>query len=253
MGALKSRLKATWSDGDYGVVAEKLEDEGIISSDLLFRVLVALQGYEDKLVAGDYEFEKGMPTLEVLERIRSGQTAPLVVTIREGLRAEEIAELMEDKTVLSAEDFLEAIEIWYEFSFLYTKPYWATLEGYLFPDTYFFSRNMTAEEVVLQILENFDERVDDPWNRAEQRDDDLRTPVRHLAPGKQVAGEGFCHEHQENQHADEPDQFARFLVRAVKHRAEHVQVDDDEEERRPRGMHVSNEPAPLDVAHDVLD
>jgi len=141
-------------------VGEKLEDEGVIASALLFRVLVALQGYEDKLVAGDYEFEKGMPTLEALERIRHGQTAPLVVTIREGLRAEEIAELMEDKEVVSAEDFLAAIEKWYEFSFLYTKPYWATLEGYLFPDTYFFSRNMTAEEVVQQILENFDRRVD---------------------------------------------------------------------------------------------
>ncbi|KPJ48240.1 MAG: hypothetical protein AMJ38_05760 [Dehalococcoidia bacterium DG_22] len=141
-------------------VGEKLEDEGIISSGLLFRVLVALEGYEDNLVAGDYEFERGMPTLEVVERIRRGQTAPLVVTIREGVRAEEIAELMEEKEVVSAEDFLEAIESWYEFSFLYTKPYWANLEGYLFPDTYFFNRNMTVEDVVQQILENFDQRVD---------------------------------------------------------------------------------------------
>jgi UPF0755 protein len=123
-------------------------------------VLAALEGYDQKLVAGDYEFEKGMPTLEVVERIRRGQTAPLVVTIREGLRAEEIAELMESKKVISAEDFLRAIEQWYEFSFLYTKPYWANLEGYLFPDTYFFHRNMTAEEVVQQILENFDQRFD---------------------------------------------------------------------------------------------
>jgi UPF0755 protein len=141
-------------------VGEKLEDEGIISSGLLFRVLVALEGYEGKLVAGDYEFEKGTPTLEAVERIRRGQTAPLVVTIREGVRAEEIAELMEDKNVVSAEDFLEAIESWYEFSFLYTKPYWANLEGYLFPDTYFFGRSMTTEEVVQQILENFDQRFD---------------------------------------------------------------------------------------------
>lgn len=141
-------------------VGEKLEDEGIISSGLLFRVLVALEGYEGKLVAGDYEFEKGTPTLEAVERIRRGQTAPLVITIREGVRAEEIAELMEDKKVVSAEDFLEAIESWYEFSFLYTKPYWANLEGYLFPDTYFFGRNMTTEEVVQQILENFDQRFD---------------------------------------------------------------------------------------------
>lgn len=142
-------------------VSDKLEDEGVISSGLLFRVLVALQGYEDKLVAGDYEFEEGTPTLEVIERIRQGQTAPLVVTVREGVRAEEIAELMEEKEVISAEDFLEAIQQWYEFSFLYTKPYWANLEGYLFPDTYFFNRNMTAEEVVQQILQNFDQRFDE--------------------------------------------------------------------------------------------
>jgi UPF0755 protein len=141
-------------------VGDKLEDRGVISSGLLFRVLVALEGYEDKLVAGDYEFDRGTPTLEVIERIRSGQTAPLVVTIREGLRAEEIAELMESEKVISAEDFLEAIESWYEFSFLYSKPYWADLEGYLFPDTYFFNRNKTAEEIVLEILENFDEHFD---------------------------------------------------------------------------------------------
>jgi len=141
-------------------VGAKLEDEGVISSGLLFRVLVALEGYDQKLVAGDYEFEKGMPTLEVAERIRHGQTAPLVVTIREGLRAEEIAALMESKKVIPAEDFLQAIDQWYEFSFLYSKPYWANLEGYLFPDTYFFHRNMTAQEVVQQILENFDQRFD---------------------------------------------------------------------------------------------
>ena len=141
-------------------VGDKLEQAGIISSGLLFRVLTALEGYDHKLVAGDYEFEKGMPTLEVAERIRRGQTAPLVVTIREGLRAEEIAELMESKKVVSADDFLQAIEQWYEFSFLYSKPYSANLEGYLFPDTYFFHRNMTAQEVVQQILENFDQRFD---------------------------------------------------------------------------------------------
>jgi UPF0755 protein len=141
-------------------VGDKLEDEGIIASGLLFRVVVALEGYDSRLVAGDYEFDKGMPTLEVIDRIRRGQTAPLVVTIREGVRAEEIADLMEEKEVVSAADFLEAITQWYEFSFMYTKPYWATLEGYLFPDTYFFNRNMTADQVVQQILENFDQRFD---------------------------------------------------------------------------------------------
>ncbi len=141
-------------------VGEKLEDQGVISSALLFRVLVGLEGYQGKLVAGDYEFEKGMPTAEVVERIRRGVTAPLVVTIREGLRAEEIAELMEAKKVVSAADFLQAIKGSYDFTFLRSKPFRANLEGYLFPDTYFFSRNLTAEEVVQHILETFDQRFD---------------------------------------------------------------------------------------------
>jgi UPF0755 protein len=139
-------------------IGEKLEDEGIISSALLFRVMVALEGYEEMLKAGDYEFEKGMPTVEVIERLRQGITAPLVVTIREGVRAEEIADLMERKGVMSREDFLQAIQASYDFIFLRSKPYGQNLNGYLFPETYFFGRAQTLEEVIQQILTTFDER-----------------------------------------------------------------------------------------------
>ena len=142
-------------------IGEKLEDEGIISSALLFRVMVALEGYEEKLKAGDYEFEKGMPTVAVVERLRQGITAPLVVTIREGVRAEEIADLMEDKGIMSREEFLEAIQASYDFIVLRSKPSGQDLNGYLFPETYFFGRAQTPEEIVQQILTTFDERFNE--------------------------------------------------------------------------------------------
>ena len=93
----------------------------------------------------------------------------------------------------------------------------------------------------------------DQRQRAEQRHDHLRAPVGHVAPGEQVAEERHAHHHQVDDHAEDPQQLARLAVGAVEHGAEHVQVDDDEERRGAGRMQVTDQPAPLDVAHDVLD
>ncbi len=140
-------------------VGDRLEKEGVVSSALLFRIMVALEGYEGQLVAGDYEFEKNMPTVQVVQRLHDGITSPLVVTIREGLRAEEIADIMEREGVTTREAFLQAIQGSYDFAFLRNKPSAANLEGYLFPDTYYFGRSATAEDAVKEMLANFDEKV----------------------------------------------------------------------------------------------
>jgi len=139
-------------------VGERLEKEGVVSSALLFRIMVALEGYEQQLVAGDYEFEKGMPTVQVIDRLRKGVTSPLVVTIIEGMRAEEIADIMQREGVVNRQSFLEAIQGSYDFAFLRNKPLSANLEGYLFPDTYFFGRTTTVEDAVKQMLDNFDKK-----------------------------------------------------------------------------------------------
>ena len=95
--------------------------------------------------------------------------------------------------------------------------------------------------------------ADAEGQRPEQRDDHLRAPVRHLAPGQQVAEERLRHEAEVDEHAEDPEKLPRGLVRAVEQGPEHVQVDDDEERGRPGGVHVPDEPSPFDVAHDVLD
>jgi len=142
-------------------VGERLEKEGVVASAILFRIMVALEGYEGQLVAGDYELEKGMPTVQVIDRLHKGITSPLVVTVIEGMRAEEIADIMQREGVTSSQAFLEAIEGSYDFAFLRNKPVSANLEGYLFPDTYFFGRTTTAEDAVKQMLENFDSKFSD--------------------------------------------------------------------------------------------
>ena len=99
----------------------------------------------------------------------------------------------------------------------------------------------------------FDETGPDQRDGAEQVDDDLRTPIGHVAPRQHITHERLSHQREIEQHAEDPQQFARLTIGAVQHRAEHVQIDDDEEERRTRRVHVADEPAPLDLAHDVFD
>ncbi|MNZ73422.1 hypothetical protein D3C78_918330 [compost metagenome] len=93
----------------------------------------------------------------------------------------------------------------------------------------------------------------DHRNGAEQRDDHLGTPVGHLAPRQQIAHEGFSHQAEVDQHAEDPHQLSRLLIGAVHQAAEHVQVDNDEERRRTRGVHVADDPAVVDITHDVFD
>ena len=97
------------------------------------------------------------------------------------------------------------------------------------------------------------ERLTDEGQRTEERDDDLRAPVRHLSPGQQIAEERLRHEAQVDEHPDNPQQLAGSLERAVHHATKHVEVHDDEEEGGAGGVHVADEPPPLHVPHDELD
>ncbi len=143
-----------------GDVADQLADAGVIESAPLFRILANLMGVEDEIMAGEYEFDRGMPTLQVIGRLRRGITLPLAVTVPEGLRSEEVALVMEAAGIVSAEDFERALTSGeYGFDFVAGLPPSASLEGYLFPATYGFSREVTAEEVVRRMLTAFDDRV----------------------------------------------------------------------------------------------
>lgn len=139
-------------------IGEELEDAGVIQSARLFRVLASLMGVGDDMVAGDYEFERGETALTAIRRISQGVTAPMVITIPEGLRADEIGDLLESRGIVSADDLRRALGDIYEATFLSELPADAALEGFLFPATYGFSRDTSGHEVVQKLLNAFDQR-----------------------------------------------------------------------------------------------
>ncbi|MCH8025518.1 MAG: endolytic transglycosylase MltG [Chloroflexi bacterium] len=139
-------------------IAEKLEEAGVIESARAFRVLTAFMGVGDDLAAGRYEFQPGITAIVAVQRISQGITASNSVTIREGLRSEEIGDLLEREGIVSAAAFREALTETYEASFLAELPTGASLEGFLFPATYQLPSEITAHEVVQRLLAAFDAR-----------------------------------------------------------------------------------------------
>jgi UPF0755 protein len=147
------------ADGEgAGDIGQKLGEAGVIQSERLFVVLAALMGVGNDLEAGEYEFGLGTTAISAVRRISQGRTAAFGVTIREGLRVEEIAELFEEESIVSRRAFLSALQGRFEASFLAELPEGTQLEGFLFPATYNFPLGVSASEIVQRLVAAFDER-----------------------------------------------------------------------------------------------
>ena len=140
-------------------IGDTLEAEGVIESAIQFRVLVELMGYDRLLQAGEYELDPNTPALNVVYRMRRGIVSSLFVTVIEGWRLEEIADALDEQGVISRDEFLEAAVAGnFDFDFLGRLRAATSLEGYLFPATYFYRRDDTAEDVIQRMLEATNEK-----------------------------------------------------------------------------------------------
>ncbi len=137
-------------------VGERLQATGLIRSSWVFRLTASIYSLDSSLEAGEYELRPNMSLSEIMAQLQ--KASPFRLTIPEGWRLEQVAALVEEKGLFSKEDFLRASRAQYTNSFLSSRPAGASLEGYLFPDTYFLSASTTASELVNKMLANFDGR-----------------------------------------------------------------------------------------------
>jgi UPF0755 protein len=135
-------------------ISALLEDEGIIGSGDLFVLYVIGRGWQDRLKAGEYEFKRGDTTSEVARKLAEGDVVIHKVTIPEGLTLRETAELLGRNGVLDPDEFIAASS---DPKLLKILPGRSVtgLEGYLFPDTYSYTKGVTAEEFVRMMVSRF--------------------------------------------------------------------------------------------------
>ncbi|HEU4759993.1 MAG TPA: endolytic transglycosylase MltG [Dehalococcoidia bacterium] len=140
-------------------IGEALERAGVIESAVHFRILVALMGYDGLLQAGSYEFDPGTPVLQAVYRMRRGIVSSRFVTVVEGWRLEQTADALAEQGI-PRDGFLQAARAGgYDFAFLDGLRSGQSLEGYVFPATYYLRRSDSAADVVRRMLQAFDANV----------------------------------------------------------------------------------------------
>ncbi len=146
-------------------VAYRLEGMGLVSDPEVFVRLVQYLDIDRSIQAGAFTLGSDMSMRQVAYELQHGRMPSVEVTIPEGLRAEEVAVLLERSGVIdSADAFLRAVEAGRsDYDFLVYRPEGSpqSLEGFLFPDTYYFPKNTTPKTVLDMMLANFDDRVQD--------------------------------------------------------------------------------------------
>ncbi|MBN2645853.1 MAG: endolytic transglycosylase MltG [Desulfuromonadaceae bacterium] len=130
-------------------VARELERHQVVRNALAFRLLARLRGDSRLLQAGSYQFDPPLTPLQVLDKLVRGEVELVRCTLPEGLTAVETVERLVEAGLGRRERFLACLS---DPDFLHQlKVSAATLEGYLFPETYAFAAG-TPEAAVLETL-----------------------------------------------------------------------------------------------------
>ncbi len=151
-------------------IARLLEDEGVIASRHALVLLALWEEKAGKIQAGEYLFSPAQSVSQILDDLVAGNVIKHMVMIPEGFTMFDIARLMEEAGLVSQESFLLAARDRRLLDDLRIPT--ESAEGYLFPDTYAFTRDVTAESMVRTMVGRFWEiwQEEDFARLAEERD-----------------------------------------------------------------------------------
>jgi UPF0755 protein len=128
-------------------IARLLRTSGVIADETAFRIGVRTLGREKPLLAGEYEFPKGVSAREAMEILQSGKTVVRRLTIPEGLTSQEILDRL-SKT----EGLFGSITI-------------HPADGELLPETYHFSYGDQRDDLVKRMQAAMRDTLEDLWKR----------------------------------------------------------------------------------------
>jgi UPF0755 protein len=139
-------------------IAKQFEQQGIVRSRYgfdLWRLLENLRNARGgSLKAGEYRFDHPARISEVYDRLRRGDVYTIAVTIPEGANIFDIAARVEAAQLGTREAFESAARR-NTALIVDLDPKAASLEGYLFPDTYHFGRHVTPTQMVAAMVKRF--------------------------------------------------------------------------------------------------
>lgn len=144
-------------------ISKNLHKEGLIKNQFVFETWIWVKKAQSKVLAGDYVFAGDISISHLISTILNGPDVnDGSITLLEGWDRNLMAKYLEKQNI-PADDFLgmtDNADIWSSvYDFLEGVPKESTLEGFIFPDTYFINNDTSAEDLVIKTLDNFNKKI----------------------------------------------------------------------------------------------
>ena len=133
--------------------ADLLHQKDIIKNPYKLILIARIKGYDKRLKAGEYLLSAAMTPRQILDIMVKGEVKLYKLTVPEGYNIEQIGELVARAQIGTKAEFIQAASD----SALTQKMGLEakTFEGYLFPDTYFFPKNVTVDKIISTMVQRF--------------------------------------------------------------------------------------------------
>lgn len=161
------------------IIAGNLKAEGLIDSAFMYKIYLWASGDKAHLQAGEYDIPENSSMVDLTKILSEGEIVSneVKITLPEGLTAAEMAEIFDNEGVIDSSAFIEISQIHDSrellpdetYTFFKDKPEDQAMEGYLFPDTYYFYRGSSQADVLKKFLDNFGVKAGDALMDASQQ------------------------------------------------------------------------------------
>ncbi len=151
-------------------IARKLQKAGVINNSDVFYLYVKLNKLAPNIQAGKFQIPQNLTIIQVAQTIQKAAGNDLWITIREGLRLDEVAEeldktfLKEENSKFDKEEFTSIInnpdQYAIEGKLIAYKPEGKPLEGFLYPNTYNVPKDITSLELIKLLITTFEKKLE---------------------------------------------------------------------------------------------
>lgn len=151
------------SGENFSQMSRRLHDQGIIGHPLKFSWYARLKGHDKKIKAGEYALSPSLTPKQIISIMISGKVALHKITIPEGFTLYQIAGLLSQNRLMPDASFIQKAT---DASFAKNNGLEAqTFEGYLFPETYHFPKDVSAEKIIVTMVGRFHEVFLPEWRQ----------------------------------------------------------------------------------------
>ncbi len=144
---------------NFKSITKELKNKELITNQDLFIILARLRGETNKVKTGEYSLNRNMKPTEILTQIVLGKGIERTITFSEGLSMFEVAALFQKSGLGDATEVLATIKdpvfIQANLQNLGIEPVPSSLEGYLFPETYRYTKYVTYKNLLAEMVNHF--------------------------------------------------------------------------------------------------